>query len=137
MSMIISKELFKNITTEDQVLHTDDTWCDVKEVKDDVISTKEGKEIHRIALKKPFFRKKPEEVKAAPVTAAKPKPQPKSAETLKLETLIKKFPNEKDFILDSALKTKLSTDQIEAELIMIEAGKNAQGNKNNNNTKWI
>ncbi len=135
MSMILSKDLFKGITTEDQVLHADGTWHDVKEIKDGVLTTKEGKEMHRIGLKNPFFRKKPKAVQPTRVSA--PKPQPKSPETLRLEALMEKFPDKKDFILDSALETKLSVDQIEAELIMIEASENAKGSKKNNNTTWL
>ena len=135
MSMIINKELFKSITTEDQVLHTDGTWYDVKEVKDGVLSTKEGKNIHRIALKEPFFRKKPEPVKTTHV--ATPKPQQKSAETLRLESLIKKFPDQKDFISDAVQRMKLSPDQIEAELVMMEAADNLKGTKSNNNNTWL
>ncbi len=136
MSMIISKDLFKGITTTDQVLHADGTWYDVKEIKDGVLTTKEGKEIHRIGLKDPFFRKAVKAV-VQPTRVSTPKPQPKSSETLRLEALMEKFPDKKDFILDSALETKLSVDQIEAELIMIEASENAKGSKKNNNTTWL
>lgn len=135
MSMIISKDLFKGITTEDQVLHADGTWYDVKEIKDGVLTTKEGKEIHRIGLKDPFFRKAVKAV-VQPTRVSTPKPQPKSPETLKLEALIKRYPNEKDSIVMRSKELKLSSDQIEAELLMEEAGKKAQRNPDNN-TRWM
>ncbi len=136
MSMLISKDLFKGITTEDQILSADGTWYDVKEVKDTVLITKEGKEIHRIGLKEPFSRKAVKAVEK-PTRVSIPKPQPKSPETLKLEALIKRYPNEKDSIVMRSKELKLSSDQIEAELLMEEAGKNARGSKSINNTTWL
>ena len=130
----MSREVFNNIKPGQQVRIKGKEWVTVTGGRDKTGKLKCGSNtVSRVSLlsdedvrvKPPVKISKPSVV----MPSTTPKQKTKHPETLKLEVLLKKYPDKKDEIFDMALNQKMSPDVISGIYAMTRAGKIARQNR--------